>query len=88
MPDLAAPPFYALGPLKAWLCFTEGGLKVSARLQVLCADGSAIPGLFAAGSAGQGGLLLEGHGHHIGWAVTSGRLAGRSAAFHPLRAEA
>jgi succinate dehydrogenase/fumarate reductase flavoprotein subunit len=40
-----------------------------------------IPGLFAAGSAGQGGLLLEGHGHHLGWAFTSGRLAGRHAAF-------
>jgi len=36
--------------------------------------------LYAAGAAGQGGLLLAGNGHHIGWAVTSGRRAGRFAA--------
>ena len=36
--------------------------------------------LYAAGSAGQGGVLLEGHGHHLGWAFTSGRLAGAHAA--------
>jgi fumarate reductase flavoprotein subunit len=36
--------------------------------------------LFAAGSTGQGGLLLEGHGHHLGWAFISGRIAGRNAA--------
>jgi hypothetical protein len=28
--------------------------------------------------------LLEGHGHHLAWAFTSGRLAGRSAALAPL----
>jgi fumarate reductase flavoprotein subunit len=38
-----------------------------------------IPGLYAAGSVGQGGALLDGHGHHIGWAFTSGRLAGKRA---------
>jgi len=36
--------------------------------------------LWAAGLAGQGGLILKGHGHHIGWAFTSGRIAGRQAA--------
>jgi hypothetical protein len=39
-----------------------------------------VPGLWAAGIAGQGGLILKGHGHHIGWAFTSGRIAGRHAA--------
>jgi fumarate reductase flavoprotein subunit len=39
-----------------------------------------IPGLYAAGSTGQGGLLLEGHGHHLAWAFISGHLAGRHAA--------
>ena len=39
-----------------------------------------IDRLFAAGSAGQGGLLLKGHGHHVGWAFISGRIAGRHAA--------
>jgi succinate dehydrogenase/fumarate reductase flavoprotein subunit len=76
------PPFYALGPAKSWIVFSEGGLRVNERLQVLRSDGSPIPGLFAAGSAGQGGVLLEGHGHHLGWAFTSGRLAGRNAALH------
>lgn len=74
------PPFYALGPAKSWIVFGEGGLRVNERLQVLRRDGAPIPGLFAAGSAGQGGVLLEGHGHHLGWAFTSGRLAGRNAA--------
>jgi predicted oxidoreductase len=53
---------------------------VNEHLQVLTADGKPIPGLFAAGSNGQGGLLLKGHGHHLGWAFTSGRIAGRNAA--------
>lgn len=79
---IAEPPFHALGPVKTWIMFTDGGLTVTPGLQVKRADGSAIPGLFAAGSAGQGGLLLEGHGHHLGWAFTSGRIAGRNAALN------
>lgn len=80
-PALARKPYYALGPVKSYIVFTEGGLKVSERLEVLRADGAVIPGLYAAGSTGQGGLLLEGHGHHLGWAFISGRIAGRNAAF-------
>jgi hypothetical protein len=34
-----------------------------------------------------GGALLEGHGHHLGWAFTSGRLAGREAAFNVVTAD-
>lgn len=74
-------PFHALGPVKNWIVVTEGGLKVSARHEVLRADGTVISGLYAAGANGQGGIILEGHGHHLGWAFTSGRLAGRNAAF-------
>jgi|ERR1035437_3474652 fumarate reductase flavoprotein subunit len=77
---LATPPFYALGPAKSWIAIADGGLKVNADLQVLDRSGQSIAGLFAAGSTGQGGLLLEGHGHHLGWALTSGRIAGRNAA--------
>jgi len=73
-------PFYALGPVMSWIVFTEGGLAVTARHEVTTQDGRSIPGLFAAGSAGQGGTILAGHGHHIGWAMTSGRRAGRFAA--------
>ena len=79
-PALNRKPYYALGPVKSYVVFTDGGLKVNERLEVLRADGSVIPGLYAAGSAGQGGLLLEGHGHHLGWAFISGRIAGRNAA--------
>jgi succinate dehydrogenase/fumarate reductase flavoprotein subunit len=84
-PVLSRKPYYALGPVKSYVVFTDGGLKVSERLEVLRADGSVIAGLYAAGSAGQGGLLLEGHGHHLGWAFISGRLAGRHAALEVTR---
>ena len=80
-PALDQPPYFALGPAKSWIVLTDGGLRVTSRLEVVDGTGAVIPGLFAAGSAGQGGLLLEGHGHHLGWAFTSGRLAGRHAAF-------
>ena len=80
-PELAVPPFYALGPVKSYIVFTDGGLKVTERLEVTREDGTIIPGLYAAGATGQGGLLLEGHGHHLGWAFISGRIAGRNAAF-------
>ena len=87
-PALDTAPFYALGPVKSYVVFTDGGLKVDPDLKVLRVDGSVIPGLFGAGAAGQGGLLLEGHGHHLGWAFISGRIAGRNAAFAVPRAGA
>jgi len=79
-PALAEGPYYALGPVKSYVVFTDGGLRVSEQLEVLKDDDQPIDGLYAAGSAGQGGLLLEGHGHHLGWAFISGKLAGRNAA--------
>lgn len=72
---LCTPPFYALGPVRGYINVTEGGLAVSNDLAVLGRDNAPIPGLFAAGSAGQGGVLLDGHGHHIAWACVSGRHA-------------
>ncbi len=78
-PALNTGPYYALGPVKNYINFTDGGLAVNETLQVLDAKDQPIPGLYAAGSAGQGGLLLKGHGHHLIWAFTSGRLAGRYA---------
>ncbi len=77
---LTTGPFHALGPAKSYIVLTDGGLAVNEALQVLDEDDTPIPGLYAAGSAGQGGLMLKGHGHHIGWAFTSGRIAGRNAA--------
>jgi succinate dehydrogenase/fumarate reductase flavoprotein subunit len=75
-PPIAQGPFYALGPVRSYVVFTEGGLHVTERLEVLRENGSTIEGLYAAGSTGQGGVLLEGHGHHLGWAFVSGRIAG------------
>lgn len=77
---LCAGTYFALGPVRAYLLQTNGGLAVSTDLEVIDSAGNPIAGLYAAGNAGQGGLALFGHGHHLGWAFTSGRLAGRNAA--------
>ena len=73
-------PFVALGPVRSVFVHAEGGLAVDAQHRVLGAGDRPIPGLYAAGSTGQGGLLLKGHGHHLAWAFVSGRRAGRFAA--------
>jgi fumarate reductase flavoprotein subunit len=78
--SLAQAPFYAMGPIRAWLLLTPVGTAVDTRLRVLREDGTPIEGLFAAGGAGQGGFTTTAHGHGLGWAFTSGRLAGRNAA--------
>lgn len=77
---LRTPPYIALGPVRGVFVHNEGGLAVDAEHRVLDARDRPIPGLYAAGSTGQGGLLLKGHGHHLAWAFTSGRRAGRLAA--------
>ncbi|MBL8533946.1 MAG: FAD-binding protein, partial [Betaproteobacteria bacterium] len=76
----ARPPYIALGPVRSVFVHNEGGLAVDERHRVLDARDRPIPGLYAAGSTGQGGLLLKGHGHHLAWAFVSGRRAGRFAA--------
>ena len=73
-------PFFSLGPAKSYIVLTDGGLAVDENLRLLGHGDTPVAGLWAAGSAGQGGLMLKGHGHHIGWAFTSGRIAGRNAA--------
>lgn len=77
---LARAPFIALGPVRAVFVHAEGGLRVDEQHHVLDASGQRVEGLFAAGSTGQGGLLLKGHGHHLAWAFVSGRRAGSLAA--------
>jgi len=74
---LASGPFVLLGPLKAYFTTTEGGAAINEDLQVLDDHGRIIPGLYAVGQNGLGGMVLWGHGLHIAWAMTSGRLAGR-----------
>jgi succinate dehydrogenase/fumarate reductase flavoprotein subunit len=73
-------PFVALGPVRPVFVHSEGGLAVDTEHRVLGPGDAPLPGLYAAGSTGQGGLLLKGHGHHLGWAFVSGRRAGRFAA--------
>lgn len=76
-PALGQGPFVALGPVRSLFVHNEGGLAVDAEHRVLGAGDRPIPGLWAVGSVGQGGLLLGGHGHHLAWAFSSGRRAGR-----------
>lgn len=77
---LGAGPYVALGPVRAVFVHSEGGLMVDQQHRVLGDGDQPLPGLYAAGSTGQGGLLLKGHGHHLAWAFVSGRRAGRFAA--------
>jgi succinate dehydrogenase/fumarate reductase flavoprotein subunit len=80
-PTFDIGPYVALGPVRAVFVHAEGGLAVDHEHRVLGDDDQPIPGLYAAGATGQGGLLLKGHGHHLAWAFASGRRAGRNAAY-------
>ncbi len=73
---LAGSRWVLLGPVKAYFTTTEGGAAINEQMQVLDEDDRPIPGLYAVGQNGLGGMVLWGHGLHIAWAITSGRLAG------------
>jgi fumarate reductase flavoprotein subunit len=66
-----------LGPVRAYFTTTEGGAAIDTCCRVLDEQGRPIEGLFAVGQTGLGGQVLWGHGLHIAWAMTSGRLVGR-----------
>jgi succinate dehydrogenase/fumarate reductase flavoprotein subunit len=74
---LESAPWVLLGPAKAYFSTTEGGVAINRRLEVLDQYGRPIPGLYAVGQNGLGGQILWGHGLHIAWAMTSGRLFGK-----------
>jgi fumarate reductase flavoprotein subunit len=74
---LADGPWLLLGPVKAYFTTTEGGATIDTSLRVLDTAGRPIPGLYAVGQNGLSGMVLWGHGLHIAWAITSGRLVGR-----------
>ncbi|MFH1567947.1 MAG: FAD-dependent oxidoreductase [Gemmatimonadota bacterium] len=65
-----------LGPAKAYFTTTEGGAAIDRQCRCLDREGQPIPGLYAVGQNGLGGQILWGHGLHIAWAITSGRLVG------------
>ncbi len=77
--SLETPPYYAVCVTPA-IHHTMGGLSVNTETQVLRADGSPVPGLYAAGEV-TGGLhganRLGGNG--VADIVVNGRLAGMTA---------
>jgi 3-oxosteroid 1-dehydrogenase len=70
------PPYYAFKIVPGDLG-TKGGLRTDARARVLRADGSVIPGLYAAGNASAAvmGHSYAGAGSTIGPAMTFGYIA-------------
>ncbi|MET8166487.1 3-oxosteroid 1-dehydrogenase [Streptomyces sp. NPDC005329] len=70
------PPYYAFRIVPGDLG-TKGGLRTDARSRVLRADGSTIPGLYAAGNASAAvmGHSYAGAGSTIGPAMTFGHIA-------------
>ncbi len=73
---LAVPPFYAVTIVPGDLG-TKGGLCTDSRARVLRADGSPVPGLYAAGNASAAvmGRSYAGAGATIGPAMTFGYIA-------------
>ena len=60
---------------------TISGLNINARMQVLDEAGNPIPGLYSVGSDASGVLYdnnYSGRGDALGWALTSGYVAGES----------
>jgi fumarate reductase flavoprotein subunit len=76
-PQLTGDRWVLLGPAKAYFTTTEGGAAINEQFQVLDQNDRPIPGLSAVGQNGLGGQILWGHGLHIAWAMTSGRLCGK-----------
>jgi len=82
---LATPPYVVLDltveKYPFWSAFTLGGLHTRPSGEVLDADGSVVPGLYAAGRNASG---LPAHGYNSGLSLAdatfSGRLAGVAAA--------
>ena len=73
-----------LGPVKAYFTSTCGGAMIDLTLRVLDTNNEPIQGLYAVGQIGLSGMVMWGHGLHIAWALTSGRLAGKVLTGQPI----
>ena len=79
---------YADKALARWLTELEKSIVVKSRrvtnqndnVALLCHGGVFFLALVSMALNGLSGMVLWGHGLHIGWAITSGRLAGRHVA--------
>lgn len=69
-----------LGPFRVVVSFVDGALDVDHDMRVVGTAGVPHPNLYACGSAGVGGMRLEGHGHHLIWAAHSGLRAAEAIA--------
>ena len=76
-PKLVEPPFLAIRVYAA-VTHTIGGLRIDERARVLAADGTAVPGLHAAG-ADAGGIFGGGYGSGLAAALVFGRIAAETA---------
>lgn len=79
---LRKPPFYAVKSVVGCIS-TLGGIKINHKMEVLDTKGKPIPGLYAGGND-SGGLYGDSYdvyaaGGTLGFALTSGRVAGRNA---------
>jgi tricarballylate dehydrogenase len=80
---LDTPPYQAY-PLRPGITFTYLGVRVNDRAQILRADGTALPGCFAAGELMAGNILSQGYLAGFGLTIGGvfGRIAGEEAAAH------
>jgi tricarballylate dehydrogenase len=78
---ISTAPFYAY-PVRPGITFTYLGVRVNKQAQMLMADGTPSPNMFAAGEIMAGNVLGKGYAAGIGMTIGSvfGRIAGREAA--------
>ena len=80
------PPYYAYA-VRPGITFTFLGVKVDQAARVICTNGEALPGIFAAGEIMAGNVLTNGYLAGFGMTIgtTFGRLAGEGAAHYARR---
>jgi fumarate reductase flavoprotein subunit len=80
-PGISVGPFYGMKSSMYSTQQTNGTLNLSfPDLHVVDEAGNPIPRLYAGGDSGKAGTMAAGHGTHMMWTFTSGRIAGGNAA--------